>query len=128
MYCRLFPVRFIFGLTPEALDGLEAGGHKPATVFGKVNRVVAVGSAWQRLRDAGLEPWKLHWLGPIIAVDPCDGAGARFDHAQWALEDDGGQLRISNTLARACTFKRTLLNVSGRVEKIDGEPRLFVED
>lgn len=127
MYCRLFNVNFIFGLTPEALDGLEGAGHKLATVFGKVNRIIASGAAWQRLRDANLEPWKLHWLGPIIAIDPCDGGGARFDHAQWTLESDGGQLRISNRQTRAATFERTLLSARGRVETENGEPRLFLD-
>ncbi len=100
MYCRLFPVKFIFGLTPEALDGLEGAGHKLASVFCKVGRIIAVGDAWRRLRDAGLSPWKLYWLGPILAIDPSDGTGARFDHKQWTLEDEGGRLLISNKLAR----------------------------
>ena len=127
MYCRLFNVDFLFGLTPEALDGLEGGGHKLATVLGKVNRIIATGGAWQRLRDAGLAPWKLHWLGPIVAVDPCDGGGARFDHTQWAFESDGGQLRISNKKPRAATFDRTQLKAKGQVETVDGEPRLFLD-
>lgn len=127
MYCRLFAVKFIFGLTPEALDGLEGAGHKLATVFGKVDRIIAVGAAWQRLRDAGLAPWKLYWLGPIVAVDTGDSGGARFDHKQWRLEGENGQLRISNLAPRAARFERTLLNARGRVENVNGEPRLFVE-
>jgi hypothetical protein len=128
MYCRLFEVKFIFGLTPEALDGLEGAGHKLATVFGKVDRIIAVGASWRRLRDAGLTPWKLFWLGPIIAVDPCDGRGARFDHKQWKLEEDGDRLLVSNLHAREATFDRTPLNAKGRIEVIGGEPRLFMED
>lgn len=127
MYCRLFPVRFIFGITPEVLDGLEGGGHKLGAVFAKVDRIIAVGDAWRRLREAGKEPWKLHWLGPIITVDPVDGGGARFDHKQWVLEDDNGQLRISNRHKRASTFKRTPLSLNGRIEKVGDEPRLFVD-
>lgn len=127
MYCRLFDVDFIFGLTPEALDGLEGAGHKLAAVFGKADRIVASGGAWQRLRDVGLTPWKLHWLGPIIAIDPCDGGGARFDHGQWSFESEAGQLRISNKQPRAATFARTLLNTKARVETIDDEPRLFLD-
>jgi hypothetical protein len=127
MYCRLFAVNFIFGLTPETLDGLEGAGHKLASVFAKVDRIIASGAAWQRLRDAGLTPWKLHWLGPIIAVDLCDGGGARFDHTQWTIESDGGQLRISNKHARAASFERTLLSAKGHVETIDGAPRLFLD-
>ncbi|MGE0742507.1 MAG: hypothetical protein AB7O98_14290 [Hyphomonadaceae bacterium] len=126
MYCRLFSVKLIFGLTPEAMDGLEGGGHKPAAVFAKVERIIAVGAAWDRLTAVGLKPWKLHWLGPIIAVDPCDGRGARFDTSQWTLEDGGGQLLISNKQPRQASFVRAALNAKGRIETVDGEPRLFV--
>jgi hypothetical protein len=63
MYCRLFAVKFVFGVTPEALDGLEAAGHKLSTVFGNVGRIIAYSGAWQRLREAGLMPWKFYWLG-----------------------------------------------------------------
>lgn len=126
MYCRLFSVNFIFGLMPESLDGLEGSGHKLAEVFAKVNRIIASGPAWQRLRDAGLAPWKLHWLGPIIAVDFCDGGGARFDHQQWQIESDAGQLRISNKRPRAASFQRTLLNAQGEVKVVGGEPRLIL--
>ncbi|NWG52143.1 MAG: hypothetical protein HXY28_00330 [Hydrogenophilaceae bacterium] len=128
MYCRLFAVKLVFGLTPEALDGLEGAGHRLSEVFGKVERIIAVGEAWRRLREAGLAPWKLHWLGPIVAIDPCDGAGARFDYKQWTLEGDGGRLTISNALPRACAFTRTPLAAKGRIGVADGEPRLFMEE
>jgi hypothetical protein len=128
MYCRLFEVKLVFGATPEALDGLEGAGHKLATVFGRVERIIAVGDAWRRLRDAGLAPWKLHWLGPIIAVDPCDGKGARFDHRQWEISADDGQLRISNRTLRQARFDHTPLTTKGRIGTIDGEPRLFLAD
>lgn len=127
MYCRLFAVKFIFGLTPEALDGLEGAGHKLANVFGNVSCIIAVGDAWTRLREAGLSSWKLHWLGPIIAIDANDGKGARFDHAQWTLATEGGGLVISNKIEREANFQKTPLNAKGRVESIDGEPRLFLE-
>jgi hypothetical protein len=128
MYCRLFPMKLIFGLTPEALDGLEGAGHKLTSVFGKVQRIIAVGAAWDRLDAAGLKPWRLHWLGPIIAIDPCDGRGARFDHAQWTLEDDNGRLLISNKRPREASFTRAALATRGRVETVDGDPRLFVTE
>ncbi len=126
MYCRLFAVNFLFGVTPEVLDGLEGAGHKLATIFGKVNRIIAVGAAWNRLREAGLAPWRLHWLGPIIAIDPCDGGGARFDYKQWSLETGDGRLLISNTKSRQAKFERTKLTINGRIEN-KGEPRLFLD-
>lgn len=128
MYCRLFPVRLIFGLTPEVLDGLEGAGHKLATVFANVEQIIAVGAAWDRLNAVGVKPWKLYWLGPIIAVDPCDGGGARFDHKQWALEGDGERLLISNLQRREASFMRAALATRGRVEAVNGEPRLFVAE
>jgi hypothetical protein len=126
MYCRLFSVKLAFGVTPEVLDGLEGGGHKLTSIFAKVERIIAAGAAWERLSAAGLKPWKLHWLGPIIAIDPGDGHGARFDHAQWTLEEDGGRLFISNKKPREASFKRLALATRGKVETVDGEPRLFV--
>jgi hypothetical protein len=127
MYCRLFAVKLVFGLTPEALDGLEGAGHKLDVMFGKVDRLIAVGDAWRRLRQADLQPWKLYWLWPSSAIDPWEGGGARFDCTQWAIEEQGGQLSISNKLPRATSFKNSPLASSGRVEKVGGEPRLFME-
>jgi hypothetical protein len=128
MYCRMFDAKLVFGVTPEVLDGLEGGGHKLAAVFARVERLIATPPAWRRLADAGLPAWKLHWLGPIIAIDPCDGRGARFDHAQWTLEDDAGRVLISSRRPRAARFERAELALNGRVESADGEPRLFVMD
>lgn len=125
MYLRRFKAKMVFGVTPEVLDGLEGGGHKLSSVFGAVQTLVATAGAWERLDAAGLKPWKLHWLGPIIAIDPCDGHGARFDHAQWRLNSVDGRLLISNRLRRATTFSQAALPISGTVETIDGEPRLF---
>jgi hypothetical protein len=128
MYLRLFKVRLAFGISAGTLDGLAGAGHDIGKVLGAADRIVALPDACVRLRAAGLKPWRLHWIGPILAVDPCDGSGAHFDHGQWRLEADAeGRILVSNIGERMTPFARADTGARGAVRPVDGEPRLFVE-
>jgi hypothetical protein len=104
---------------------LAAAGHGLAKVLGRVGRVSAQPGAWERLAEAGLKPWRVTWLGPMLAVDPCDGSGGRFDASQWTLEAVGGEILITSRPHRTARFERQATGVRGRIESVDGEPRLF---
>jgi hypothetical protein len=125
MYLRLFEVDLAFGASGATLETLKAMGHDPAKVFSPAKTLVVLPEAWEPLRAGGLKPWRLLWLGPIFALDPGDGSGGRFDTSQWSLEAVDGELRITSH-GRTTAFDRARTGVAGRVETVDGEPRVFI--
>ena len=127
MYLRLFKVKLVFGVSTGVLDGLEGAGHDIGAQFRKAGRVLALPGAWERLNAADVDAWKVRWIGPILAVDPCDGEGAHFDHGTWSFVSDQGRLLLSNKRARMTPFVRADTGVHGAVETVGGEPRLFIE-
>ena len=124
MYLRLFDVKLAFGASGATLDTLEAMGHDTAKVFAAARTLVVLPEAFERLRGKGLAPWRIVWLGPIFALDPGDGSGGRFDTDQWTLESVDGEVRVSSH-GRTTAFDRARTGVAGRVETVDGEPRVF---
>ena len=126
MYLRLFNLKLVFALTSDVLDGIEAMKKSLSDVFGKAEIITALPGAHERLTAAGFKPWRVSWLGPIFALDPCDGTGGRFDNAQWTLESDNGQILISSKEGRTTPFVRTPTGVRGEMRSVGGEPRLFV--
>lgn len=126
-YMRLFQLKLDFGVSPEILDGLEAAGHDIAKVFASAETLVALPGAWERLVAKGFKPWRLTWLGPILAVDPCDGGGGRFDHGQWTLEAEAGEILVTSAPGRTARFERARTGARGEVREVGGEPRYFSE-
>jgi hypothetical protein len=124
MYLRLFGVRMAFGASEATLDSLTAMGHDPAKVFAGAPILVLLENAADRMRAAGLKPWRLTWLGPIFALDPGDGSGGRFDDAQWELESIDGAIAVTS-LGRTTPFERADTGIAGRIETVDGQPRYF---
>lgn len=128
MYIRMFAVKLVFGVSPGVLDGLEGAGHDIGKLFAKVDRVIALPSAFDRLKAAGVTAWKVRWAGPILAIDPGDGGGARFDAETWTLDSDRGRILISNKSERLTPFNRADTGLRGQIEAVRGEPRLFVAE
>lgn len=115
MFLRAMHYDVVLGLNSDVLDGLDDLGHEYLDVFGAVPVVAARDGAYQRLRDAGLEPrWWLH-LGPTIAVE-CDArSGAHVDGDEWDVEVDGGEVRVSARQHRAASIDRLPTGVQGKV-------------
>lgn len=122
-YLRLFQLKLVFGVAPDALNGLEAAGHDIARVFATSELLAALPGAWERLAAKGFKPWRITWLGPILAVDPCDGTGGRFDEEQWRLEAVDGEILVSSRGNRTARFDRARTGARGAIETIGGEPR-----
>ena len=125
MYIRRFKVDHLFGVAPVTLDGLAAAGHDPAEVLSRVGRVSAQPGAWERLTEAGLKPWRLTWLGPMLMIDPCDGSGGRFDASHFLLEAVDGEILLTSRPNRTARFEREATGVRGEIVSVDGELRLF---
>jgi hypothetical protein len=100
MFCRLLSPSSVIGLDDAVLDGLEASGLDPGSVFARVSRVVARGQAVNRLRDAGVGALRWVALGPTTAMD-CRHGHLHYDRRQWRVESEGGRLVLSSTMGRA---------------------------
>ena len=127
-FLRLFRLKLVFGISADNLNGLEAAGHDIGKVYAGSELLAALPGAWERLVAAGFRPWRITWLGPLLAVDPCDGGGGRFDAGEWRLEAEGGEILVSSRPGRTATFDRARTGVRGEIRTVDGEPRVFTGD
>jgi hypothetical protein len=91
----------VMGITGDVLDGLAQAGRDPAEVLRPVPAVVtADDDAHARLRAAGLAPRRWVKLGPTSAIESIDEDGPVYDATRWDVEQDGGELVISNRVPR----------------------------
>ncbi len=114
MFCRLLTPSAVIGVDEAVLDGLEASGLDPGSVFAGVPRVVARGRAVNRLRDAGVGALRWVPLGPTTAMD-CRYGHLHFDHRQWRVESAGGPLVLSSTVGRAYPVEHLSTGLVGTV-------------
>ena len=115
MFLRAMHYDAVVGINADVLDGLDDLGHSYRDVFDDVPVLAARAGAYERLRAAGLAPrWWLD-LGPAIAVECDNRAGAHVDSDQWAVETDKGMLLITATHPRAAAVDRLRTGVRGAV-------------
>ncbi len=113
---RQLEPQVVVGLTGGVLDGLAEAGRDPVEVLGSVPAVVtADDDAHTRLRAAGLEPRRWVKLGPTSAIESRDGSGPIYDATRWRVEEDDGELVVSNLVPRLTEAKRLATGVRGRV-------------
>lgn len=116
MYTRRFDLALVMGISGATTEGLRAFGHDPARVFARVPLLIAREPAASELGSAGLKPWRLTLLGPLLLTAPA-GEGAPYDTSQWTVEADGdGRLRVSSGIDRAARYDRLDTGRRGRVE------------
>jgi hypothetical protein len=107
---RQLQPRIVLGITGDVLDGWVEAGQDPADVLRQVPAVVAADDgAQERLSAAGLAPRRWVRLGPTSAIEGLDGDGPVYDSTRWLVEEDGGELVVTNLAPRltACTRLRT---------------------
>jgi hypothetical protein len=106
----------VIGVTGGVLDGLVDAGHDPTDVLGPVPAVVtADGDAYTRLRAAGLAPRRWVKLGPTSAIEDVADEGPVYDASRWRVEEDGGELVISNLVSRLTNATGLRTGIRGRV-------------
>ncbi len=112
---RRFDVKAIVGVSAVIIDGLEALGFSAEKLLaGKV--VWARADAYDRLCDCP-EITLRRWLevGPSVAAECCEGAGAHVDRIEWAVEEVNGEIFLSSRKRRALEFERHPCGVKGKV-------------
>ncbi|HEV8206424.1 MAG TPA: hypothetical protein VGR04_07020 [Acidimicrobiia bacterium] len=122
---RQLEPQVIVGITGSVLDGLVDAGREPAEVFGPVRAVVAADDdAHARLRAVGLAPRRSVQLGPTTAIEGLDTYGPVYDATRWDVEEDDGELLVSNLVPRLTEARRLRTGVRGRVVG-DGRVSVF---
>lgn len=129
MFLRRFRMQAVLGLANGVLDGLQAAGRDLKKLLGETPVLAALPDACERLKAAGLAPWRMLQVGPIYAFESPDGGGARYDNSEWLVEDDGTQLLLTSLAPRACPFVRLQTGVRGKVESatVDGKPERLIK-
>jgi hypothetical protein len=113
---RQLEPQVVMGVTGDVLDGLSGAGRDPADVLGPVPAVVtADDDAHARLGADGLAPCRWVRLGPTSAIESDGEEGAVYDKARWDVEEDGGELLVSNLVPRLTEARRLRTGVRGRV-------------
>jgi hypothetical protein len=113
---RQLEPQVVMGITGDVLDGLADAGRDPAEVLGPVPAVVtADDEAHARLLAAGLAPRRWLKLGPTSAIEERRQDGPLYDATRWRVEEDAGELVISNRVPRLTEATRLRTGVRGRV-------------
>jgi hypothetical protein len=113
-FLRLLPVKAYVGMSaPVATSLLDTGS---AELLTSVPLLLARPDAVQPLRAKGLEPAVLAMLGPALALECPERAGAHLDPAEWRVEAVGGALVLNTVGARAHIARDLDLGVTGEVD------------
>jgi hypothetical protein len=109
---RQLQATIVIGIDSAVLDGMD----DPAAALGDVPAVVcASAEAGRRLQAAGLESCGWAKLGPTSAFQgPGDDAFV-YDETRWRVEQDDGELVITNIAERLTPSERLRTGVRGTV-------------
>jgi len=113
---RQLEPQVVIGITGDVLDGLVGTGRDPADVLAAVPAVVtADDDAHARLRADGFSPRRWLKLGPTSAIEGLAEDGPVYDASRWRVEEDDGELVITNVVPRYTDADRLRTGVRGRV-------------
>lgn len=127
MILRRFRLQAVIGLSAPVLDTLLELGRDLRALLSPLRAIVARPEAVATLHAHGFSPWRLVQIGPVLAFEPPQGGGARYDDSEWRIEAIDGELALTSINARASPFARLRTGVRGRVELVDGAPRVLLD-
>ncbi len=110
MYARRLPVTMVFGMDRTVAEGL---GDELAEVVARVPVIVARPDAAGLLAGVGARPFIVARLGPAIAMECPQHAGAHVNGNEWTLAERGGDLFISTAGPRAHQVSEAALGLRG---------------
>jgi hypothetical protein len=112
MYAQQLGIEVVFGINRAVAEGL---GGDLADAFKRVRTILARPDAVPILRPAGLSALTVTRLGPALAVECPQGAGAHVNGAEWAVEASGRDLRLTTVGPREHRLDRAGIGVRGSV-------------
>ncbi|WP_175907656.1 MULTISPECIES: hypothetical protein [Burkholderia] len=113
MFLRRFQVRAAFGVSDEILNGLDMAGLPLKETFVSTPLVFARDSAADRLKQAGLDPWRMVTLGPLFAFVSPQGK-VHYDRDEWLLECIEGEVHVTARHPRAKPLFRLPVGVKAQ--------------
>ena len=109
---RQLQATVVIGIDSAVLDGMD----DPATALGAVPAVVcASADAARRLQAARLQPRGWVKLGPTSAFQGPDDDAFVYDETRWQIDEDDGELLITNIAERLTPSERLRTGVCGSV-------------
>jgi len=113
-FASRLPLSMIFGLGAATAEALSDSGQL-ADLFGGVPAILAHPGAHPVLAGSGLHPGLVAFLGPALAVECPQRAGAHVNAAEWLVQESAGGLCISVVGPRAYRAQRVPLGLPGGV-------------
>ncbi|WP_330293296.1 hypothetical protein [Streptomyces sp. NBC_00576] len=104
----------VIGLSAETLEGL-AGSADIGEMFRSTSVVLARPAAVPHLRGAGVHAALISAVGPALALECPERAGAHVNAAEWRLGERDGQLTVAAGEGRTSPLPETPLGIEGRV-------------
>jgi hypothetical protein len=115
-FLRLLPIRAIVGMSRETADALLAS-EETVRRLADVPLIWALPEAIEPLRTAGLRPAVLAKLGPALALECPERAGAHLDPTQWQPGSGPDGLTLSVVGDRAYQASDIVLDTTGRIDE-----------
>ncbi|MER7926077.1 hypothetical protein ABTY96_23525 [Streptomyces sp. NPDC096057] len=104
----------MIGLSAETVEGLS-GAADVGEMFRSTSVVLARPTAVPLLHAVGVSACVLAPLGPALAIECPERAGAHVDAAAWRIGERDGQLTVAAAEGRGSPLAETPLGVVGRV-------------
>jgi hypothetical protein len=115
-----FDVKAFIGLGADTVDGWTEKEMSAKDLLDGVETVWARPAALSKLAgvDAAIVP--IVPLGPALAMGTPGNLDAEVNGAEWRVDEQDGELRVSNVAERATAFDRVPTGVHGSVTEPDG--------
>jgi hypothetical protein len=113
---RQLEAKVVVGVDAEIVAGLDDLDRDVGGVFGPVDAVLAADAgAFARLTDAGIATGRYLRLGPTCAVAPPDVDALAYDATRWQVDEEGGELLLTNLADRLTPCDRFRTGIRGTV-------------
>lgn len=113
MFLQRLPVKAVFGLGGETVSALETAEPPIAELLQNVEIVWARPDALSRLKGVTPEVLPYIMFGPALALGVPGQSGAVVNAAEWIVDNDAGELVVSNARERRASFDRVPTGVRG---------------
>lgn len=115
VFTRELELHAVIGLPKPVVERLGDDDALRA-LFGATPLVLARPDAAALLRLAGIPAAVISFLGPALAIECRERAGAHVNAAEWTVGEEDGAIWVAPAQGRCQGLGRTVLTVRGRVE------------
>jgi hypothetical protein len=113
-FMRRFDLYAVLGVAPATVAEIEHHGGDLAE-FRSASVVAARPGAYERLREAGLHPYRWLTLGPAVALECPQRDGAHVDPVQWDVAAPAGEVVLTSRFAVEAGIAEVRTGIGGVV-------------